>query len=213
MAKPYVHGKYGEYPPYTKQDSVDAITKYHADKTPESLQHAVHQNLRLAAWVTYKSLGRRMADNLTDDEIYSVCCQRIEVAIRKFDPSRGVSFSTFATRVLFSAIGKENARVTKQADRFSTSDESRGRVERLIDHRPCASDELELQEAVSLVEDWVKKNLSPRMQIIYRDRADGVVLHKTAAKLGVTKERIRQLHNKIVKRITEEFDFLKGPAK
>lgn len=211
MSKPtYTHGKFGEFPKFSTGKSVESILQYHADKTPENLQVAVLENVRLAAWFTYYVIDRKRLSYLTDDEIYSICCGALEKAIRRFNPQMGIAFSTFATRVMLNAITTENRQATAHAKHYDKSDMAADRINRQPDHRSCTYEEVDIDEAVRLVEEWVSKNLSKRMQIVYRERRDGATLQEIGKKIKVSKERVGQLHKRIVRQLKEEFKFLRG---
>lgn len=207
---PYKHGKFGEFGKYDKFAAESAIADYVIDPTTENLRVAVEENVRLAAWFTYRVLDKKRVSNLTDDEIYSVCCASIEKAVRKFDPRFGTAFSTYATRIMLNSITSANYRETVQAIRFEASCRATINVERIADYREGCHESVEISEAVGLAEDWAKKNLSKRLMIVFEDRRNGVLLRETAKKLRVSRERVRQMHCKIIERMTEELDFLKG---
>jgi RNA polymerase sigma factor (sigma-70 family) len=210
MENPYTYGKFGEFPPYDRFAATDAIACYMADPTQENLNRAVIENIRIAAWFTYKIIDKRRVAYLTDDEIYSICCSSLAKAVRRFDPSRNAAFSTFATRVMVNSIVSANIKEQEHYRKFSAPSEMfDAEMIRKADGREPGSESLEIEEAVRTVDVWANENLSKRELTVYRDRQAGVPLHKTAAKLNVTRQGVRFIHGKIKRKLQEQFAFLK----
>lgn len=208
MSNPYSFGKFGEFPAYDKNDAVAAMSKYKDDPTQENLNAAVSENIRLAAWFTYYFLDRKRLAYLTDDEIYSICCTAIDLAVRRFDPDRGVQFSTFATRIMLHSVVSANLKETAYHKHFNTSEDSSDVIYLHPDKSEDTRETIDVDDAIKLIDGWVRTNLNKRDKLVYRCRKNGDSTASIAKKLGVTRQRVKQIHDRIIRTLRKQFAFL-----
>lgn len=182
--------------------------------SPALASWLVERNVRLAGWWAQRvRKRRRIHPGTTDDDLYSEGLVGLVVASQRYDFSRGVQFATYASWWIFQAIGRfvdvdhvirphsaepHTAVLPVSLDApTKEADNSRRGMHSLGDLLPAkperdAGDNLDTLAALDLA----FSALSPRERDVIRLRhLEGLTLDQTAAKLGVSKERIRQNQN------------------
>jgi RNA polymerase sigma factor (sigma-70 family) len=125
-------------------------------------------------------------------------------AIEKFDFSRGVKFSTYAT---WSILNGFNAMLKKEGavQRHQVSDQSEGVAESLADHRVTVEQEKSLERVRQTVGDLLLNlNVRERKIISARfgfDAERPPTLRELGEEMGVSKERIRQLQERALQKL------------
>jgi RNA polymerase sigma factor (sigma-70 family) len=166
----------------------------------------VEANLRLVF-----SLAKRYATAGTPafDEFISEGHLTVMRAVEKFDFSRGVKFSTYAT---WSVLNGFNAMLKKQgnAQKRIVSDQSEGIADSLADHRVSLSEERSLLELRRSVGELLE-NLNGRERKIIEARfgfdADKPpTLRELGETMGVSKERVRQLQERAIHKLQSVAD-------
>lgn len=161
----------------------------------------VEANLRLVF-----SLAKRYATAGTPvfDEFISEGHLTLMRAVEKFDFSRGVKFSTYAT---WSVLNGFNAMLKKQGtiQKRLISDQTEGIADSLADHRVTLSHEKSLQELRRNVGELLL-NLNVRERKIIEARFGFDVdrpptLRELGLEMGVSKERIRQLQERALHKL------------
>ena len=162
----------------------------------------VESNLRLVF-----SLAKRYATAGTPvfDEFISEGHLTLMRAVEKFDFSRGVKFSTYAT---WSVLNGFNAMLKKQGaiHKRHVSDQTDGVADSLADHRVTLSHEKSLHELRRNVGKLLL-NLNVREREIIKARfgfdADQKppTLRELGEQMGVSKERIRQLQERALNKL------------
>jgi RNA polymerase primary sigma factor/RNA polymerase sigma factor len=125
-------------------------------------------------------------------------------AVEKFDFSRGVKFSTYAT---WSVLNSFNAMLKKQGtiQKRHVSDQTEGIADSLADHRVTLSDERSLRELRHAVGDLLQSlNVRERKIIEARfgfDADKPPTLRELGEAMGVSKERVRQLQERAIHKL------------
>ena len=199
---------YGEY---DKQDAEESVARYVESRSEEDLKIAAEKNAWLAAWFTFTLLKKVEVTHLTKDEVFSACCRAIMKSLKKFNPDYGFKFSTYATHSMYRNVMRENSQEKSHAVRFQTvgrADYGEWMVYEPYHHEQF--DDVDVRDASRLVLDWINLKFNSRYVMVFKDRAAGITLEETAKKLGVTRERVRQMHAKMVRQAKEQFAFLRG---
>jgi RNA polymerase primary sigma factor len=163
----------------------------------------VEANLRLVFSLAkrYATVGTAAFDDFISDGHMTLMR-----AIEKFDFARGVKFSTYAT---WSVINGFNALLKKESSvqRRHVSDQMEGVAESLTDHRVSKTMERSLEELQQSV-GALLENLNARERRIIEARFGfGIdpppTLKKVGERIGVSKERVRQLQERAVQKLRE----------
>jgi RNA polymerase sigma factor (sigma-70 family) len=163
----------------------------------------IKANLRLVVSVAKKHLYK--SDNIW--ELISDGNLSLMRAVEKFDFGRGFKFSTYATWAIMKnfarSIPEEKTRreryVTGHEDLFEIAPDVRG-----DEHEAEASAELAAHQVNRLLQ-----YLQPRERDIIRmragldDHAKNMTLEEIGHQLGITKERVRQLNVRAMKKLRE----------
>jgi RNA polymerase primary sigma factor len=161
----------------------------------------VESNLRLIF-----SLAKRYAavGSAAFDEFMSEGHVTVLRAVEKFDFSRGVKFSTYAT---WSILNGFNALLKKEGtiQRRHIPDHVEGIAESLADHRVSLQEEKSLQELRQSVGDLLL-NLNGRERRIIQARFGfddhrAPTLRELGEEIGVSKERVRQLQERALRKL------------
>jgi len=126
-------------------------------------------------------------------------------AVEKFDYSRGNKFSTYASWAIMKNFARSIPDEKRYRERYATGHEDM--FEAAPDVRTNEQEIVTSQDqARSRVHDLLEK-LDPREREIIRMRAgldnysEGMTLEEIGQQLGITKERVRQLHVRIMKKL------------
>lgn len=126
-------------------------------------------------------------------------------AVEKFDFSRNFKFCTYATRAIMTQFARTIPGERNQRQRFVTGHEEA--LEWAQDNRTVEQDMLATQKRAMHSVNWLLDYLEPREREIIRmragldDRPRAMTLEEIGRKFGITKERVRQLNNKAMKKL------------
>jgi len=171
-----------------------------------------YERIRNRLWETSMRLvvhwaGRYAGRVLGAEDLISLGALRLQYAIDRFDPSRGVQFSTYCTV----ALQRDFARAVEQAGRRRAKEQSRGVVgenldpwESLLggtspeDYDQPSGDERLLEEIRLAI-----AALPARERGIVHARCDRETLPVIAGRMGKSKERVRQLESRAIRRVSD----------
>jgi len=165
----------------------------------------VHANMRLVMSI----VKHYITDSMAFDDLLSEGAAALLRAAEKFDFSRGFRFSTYVTKVVRREVFRMLMAAKRQGDRFAT-----GSWEFLGEQSEEHSEELENEvDLAALRGDLLEffGRLDPREQSVLRARfgMDGAErspsLNELGQKMGVSKERVRQLEMRAVKKLQKHF--------
>lgn len=176
-----------------------------ANKIKELL---IRCNMRLVTSVAKKHSGQ--TDNFF--ELLSDGNISLMRAVEKFDYFRGNKFSTYATWSLIKNFARSIPDEIHRKERFVTGNEEV--FDATEDKRTNEKECLAAAEHASVKVNRLLEYLEPREREIVRLRAglddakEALTLEKIGEKLGITKERVRQLNVKAMKKLRSiaEFD-------
>jgi RNA polymerase sigma factor (sigma-70 family) len=163
----------------------------------------INANLRLVVSVAKKHLYK--SDNLW--ELISDGNMSLIRAVEKFDFGRGFKFSTYATWAIMKNFARSIPEEKTRRERYVTGHEDLFEVApdtRSDEHEAEASAELAAHQVNRLLQ-----YLQPRERDIIRmragldDHAKNMTLEEIGQELGITKERVRQLNVRAMKKLRE----------
>jgi len=172
------------------------------DGSTEARNRIVEENLGLCYYVAVR-LRHRAPPGLDVDDLVAAGVFGLMRAVERFDPSRGVKFSTYAVKAISSHIRREILRWRElPAKPTGEPEEWPSRI--AVDpadfdmHRhgrePDPADQVEAAD----LHHHAMRRMSPRERTIAQLRyADGMTLRATGDELGVTRERVRQIEHKM----------------
>jgi len=163
---------------------------------------------------------RNRLSNIDYNELISEGNMALLRSVEKFDPSRGFKFSTYSCRAILKSFSRVAMRASRYRGRFPTEyDPAMERSNYLETKRELVEidcvDELKgilLENSAELSD--VERTVIRERFAIGRPAVDGLDRPKTLEQvgyiIGVTKERVRQIQNKALKkiRVTLEERFL-----
>jgi RNA polymerase sigma factor (sigma-70 family) len=126
-------------------------------------------------------------------------------AVEKFDYARGNKFSTYASWAIMKNFARSIPDEKHRRERFVTGNEEvfDAAEDKRTDEQEC----LAAAEQATVKVNRLLESLEPREREIIRMRAgldqgaDGMTLEKIGEKLGITKERVRQLNVRAMKKL------------
>jgi RNA polymerase sigma factor (sigma-70 family) len=165
--------------------------------------HLISCNMRLVVNIAKRHSGQ--TDNFF--ELLSDGNMSLIRAVEKFDYSRGNKFSTYASWAIMKNFARSIPEEKHRRERYVTGHEE------LFESAPdTRSDEQEwhthAEQAVSQV-NRLLEYLEPRERQIIRmragldDRGKGMTLEEIGQEMGITKERVRQLNVRIMKKLRD----------
>ena len=181
-------------------EALDQIEDYlaEANKIKELL---IRCNMRLVTSIAKKHSGQ--AENFF--ELLSDGNMSLMRAVEKFDYSRGNKFSTYASWAIMKNFARSIPGEMNRRERFVTGNEDI--FDAAEDKRTDEQEVLAAAEQATAKVNRLLEYLEPREREIIRMRAgldngvDGMTLEKIGEKLGITKERVRQLNVRAMKKL------------
>jgi RNA polymerase primary sigma factor len=178
-------------------DQIEAHLK-EANKVKEML---IRCNMRLVTSIAKRHAGQ--AENFF--ELLSDGNMSLMRAVEKFDFSRGNKFSTYASWAIMKNFARSIPDEKTRRERFVTGNEEifDAAEDKRTDEQEC----LAAAEQATAKVNRLLEFLEPREREIIRMRAgldngaDGMTLEKIGEKLGITKERVRQLNVRAMKKL------------
>jgi RNA polymerase sigma factor (sigma-70 family) len=170
------------------------------DRATAIKDQLINCNMRLVVSIAKRHAGQ--ADNFF--ELLSDGNMSLIRAVEKFDYSRGNKFSTYATWAIMKNFARSIPEEKRRRERYLTGHEE------LFEVSPdTRSDE---QEVVAQAEqkshqvNRLLEHLDARERQIIRmraglDNSEGMTLEEIGQHLGITKERVRQLNVRIIKKL------------
>lgn len=187
----------------------------------EDWERLVTDNLALAAWCAKAAYKGWVARRITWDDAVAAATLGLVEAARRFDPSRGTRFTTFAVWYCRSRV--QDAATTggvvsvPRIDRGATRREETAAcaARATARHRPLAADwEESMPHAdASAVRDAeaaahaaarvgpLLRRLDARSREVVLARLSGETLADVGRRLGVTRERVRQIQARAMRRM------------
>ena len=158
-------------------------------------------NMRLVTSIAKRHAGQ--AENFF--ELLSDGNMSLMRAVEKFDFSRGNKFSTYASWAIMKNFARSIPDEKNRRERFVTGNEEV--FDAAEDKRTDEQEVIAAAEQASAKVNRLLEHLEPREREIIRMRAgldsgsDGMTLEKIGEKLGITKERVRQLNVRAMKKL------------
>jgi RNA polymerase primary sigma factor len=178
-------------------DQIEASLK-EANQLKELL---IRCNMRLVTSIAKRHSGQ--AENFF--ELLSDGNISLMRAVEKFDYSRGNKFSTYASWAIMKNFARSIPDEKNRRERFVTGNEEL--FDSAEDKRTQEQDMLAAAEQATAKVNRLLEHLEPREREIIRMRAgldsgiEGMTLEKIGEKLGITKERVRQLNVRAMKKL------------
>jgi RNA polymerase primary sigma factor len=159
-------------------------------------------NMRLV--VSYAKKHAGLTDNLF--ELISDGNMSLIRAVEKFDYARGNKFSTYASWAIMKNFARSIPDEKKRREHFVTGHEEL--FETKPDFRSDEQEQLSQAEQAASKVNRLLDLLDPREREILRmraglDNAEGMTLEEIGQRLGITKERVRQLNVRIMKKLRD----------
>ncbi len=178
-------------------DQIEASLK----EATEIKELLIRCNMRLVTSIAKRHAGQ--AENFF--ELLSDGNISLMRAVEKFDYSRGNKFSTYASWAIMKNFARSIPDEKNRRERFVTGNEEvfDAAEDKRTDEKEC----LAAAEHATAKVNRLLEHLEPREREIIRMRAgldngaDGMTLEKIGEKLGITKERVRQLNVRAMKKL------------
>jgi RNA polymerase sigma factor (sigma-70 family) len=159
-------------------------------------------NLRLVVSIAKRHAGA--GDNFF--ELLSDGNMSLMRAVDKFDYARGNKFSTYASWAIMKNFARSIPEERIHRERYMTGSEDV--FDAKADVRSDESEQLQAAEQAAKRVNRLLDHLEPREREIIRLRAgldapEGMTLEQIGHKLGITKERVRQLNVRIMKKLKD----------
>lgn len=182
------------------EDLVEEISET-LDRANSVRDQIIRSNIRLVISVIKRFVsGRDSFDDLLSDGIWSLMA-----AVEKFDYSRGFRFSTYAFQVITRNAGRQLKNINREKKRYA-SDGSEHLGQSLEETRQSLASEQSQQRVFSKLEPLLDL-LDPRERMVIRGRfalghhREVKTCQRLAEKLGVSKERVRQLEQRAISKL------------
>jgi RNA polymerase sigma factor (sigma-70 family) len=157
-------------------------------------------NMRLVVSIAKRHSGQ--ADNFF--ELLSDGNMSLMRAVEKFDYSRGNKFSTYASWAIMKNYARSIPDEKHRRERYVTGNDEF--FDAAPDQRTDEAEVVQAAEQASHKVNRLLEYLDPREREIIRlraglDNTEGMTLEKIGEKLGITKERVRQLNVRAMKKL------------
>jgi len=188
-------------PTHARNQDLDHVEELQA-KISAVKDLLIRCNMRLV--VSYAKKHAGPADNLF--ELISDGNMSLIRAVEKFDYARGNKFSTYASWAIMKNFARSIPDEKKRREHFVTGHEEL--FETKQDFRSDEQEQLSQAEQAASKVNRLLDLLDPREREILRmraglDNAEGMTLEEIGQRLGITKERVRQLNVRIMKKLRD----------
>jgi RNA polymerase primary sigma factor len=200
--KHQLHGLHGDLAPSrARSQDIDRIEELQA-KIGFVRDRLIRCNMRLV--VNYAKKHAGPADNLW--ELISDGNMSLLRAVEKFDYGRGNKFSTYASWAIMKNFARSIPDEKTRRERFMTGHEEV--FDAKADIRSDEQEQLTQAEQANRKVNRLLDILEPREREILRMRAgldneENLTLEEIGRRMGITKERVRQLNVRIMKKLRE----------
>ena len=183
-----------------RTQDLDVIDHY-LDQATKVKDVLISCNMRLVVSIAKRHSGQ--TDNFF--ELLSDGNMSLIRAVEKFDYSRGNKFSTYASWAIIKNFARSIPEERNRKERFVTGNEEV--FDATQDNRTDEHECLQSAEQATYKVNRLLEYLEPREREIIRLRAgldnnhQGLTLEKIGEKLGITKERVRQLNVRAMKKL------------
>ena len=171
----------------------------------QQLATVVRRHLAEVFFKLAVSISRTFSDSgLEMDDLVSQACVTLIRSIELFDPNRGFRFSSYATRAIRTELSRFVVRHRKRAHLSMEASEVNG----VCDMRTSVAEQRLHGKAVAML-DLMLQQLEQREAHVVRsrfglnDEPGGCSLQSLADEYGVTRERVRQLERRALKKLRE----------
>lgn len=168
----------------------------------------IQANLRLVV-----SIARRFVDQLNSfDDLVGEGNMALMYAVEKFDYSKGFRFSTYATHAVQRGYFRSVSKRHKENNRFLLGSDTEMFVDKTDDDVDLEKQTYENEKLYKDVVAQMEEHLDEREQLILKarfgieDQDEALTLKSVADKLGICKERVRQLQNRAISKLQEVVD-------
>jgi len=182
-----------------RTETLDQIDEYvkRANKIKDLL---IGCNMRLVVSIAKRHSGQ--TDNFF--ELLSDGNMSLMRAVEKFDYSRGNKFSTYASWAIIKNFARSIPEEKNRRERYVTGNEEY--FDAAPDQRTDEAEVVQAAEQASHKVNRLLEYLEPREREIIRlraglDNSEGMTLEKIGEKLGITKERVRQLNVRAMRKL------------
>jgi RNA polymerase primary sigma factor len=170
------------------------------DQANEVKEQLISSNMRLVVSIAKRHSGQ--SDNFF--ELLSDGNVSLIRAVEKFDYSRGNKFSTYASWAIMKNFARSIPEERNRRERYLTGHEEL--FEAAPDNRTHEQEIVASAEQASHKVNRLLDYLDPRERQIIRmraglDNSEGMTLEKIGEHLGITKERVRQLNVRAMKKL------------
>jgi RNA polymerase sigma factor (sigma-70 family) len=173
------------------------------DEAAEVKELLIGCNMRLVAHIAKK----HVSTNQNVFELISDGNMSLLRAVEKFDYTRGNKFSTYASWAIMKNFARSIPEEKHRRERYLTGHEEM--FDAAPDNRTDEQDLLHSAEQAATRVNRLLEYLEPRERQIIRMRAGlddgtkGMTLEEIGQKMGITKERVRQLNVRIMKKLRD----------
>jgi RNA polymerase primary sigma factor len=186
-------------PAFSRTQDLDKIEEL-LDQASLVKERLIAANMRLVVSIAKRHAGQH--DNFF--ELLSDGNVSLIRAVEKFDFSRGNKFSTYATWAIMKNYARSIPEEIHRKERYVTGNEDffNAAPDNRTDEQECLASAEQASNKVNRLLEY----LDPRERQIIKmraglDNAEGMTLEKIGEQLGITKERVRQLNVRAMKKL------------